>query len=683
MNLVLRALTLNDQPLSQAIVGCFDAKGGTIGRSDTNTMTLPDPERHISRLQAEVIAHEGHFVVRNAASANAIFVNGRALGPGERSVLANHDELRVGGYVLGVVIEADNEVVRTITHGRAVVDARAVIVGSAAEHRTDPRQMAQGRDAVRSAAPLSQPPLPPAPRAAAPVAPTAASASNPFADLLGPSAPASPASATSDPFAGLLGTPGAAPAASTSGDPFSFLSKPATPPVRPAASPPSSPSPPLPPHAPKAAPARLPDDFDPFADLAPPPAAGTGSSSPPSHVGANDLLGSVGAGSGTPASIDTSFGLGPVARGAPDPLADFLAAPPGESGKPMAGGGAVSTDPLAMFGPAAAAPPAPPAAHAAFNHTPELNAAYRPPQVAPAAPATPSVDDVFAGLGLETGSSSAAAHADPLAGFLGKPAPSTPATPPSASSPSTPASIDVEIPVTTPAIRRGTVMPTTAATPPRQPAPESPAAAATAVANDALWSAFCEGAGIRIDLPQGLNPEQMRIVGQVLREAAEGALHLMAVRATAKTELRAAVTTIRAKNNNPLKFSPNAQSALEQLLQPPLRGFMAGPLAMRDAMHDLVGHSIGTMAGMRAALAGVLGRFEPAQLERKLVGKNMLDSLLPMNRKAKLWDLYLQHFSAIRDEAQDDFHTLFGAAFVAAYEDQLDRLQPPGGDAGA
>src|SRR5207245_82630 len=101
--------------------------------------------------------------------------------------------------------------------------------------------------------------------------------------------------------------------------------------------------------------------------------------------------------------------------------------------KPMAGGGAVSTDPLAMFGPAAAAAPAP-AAHAAFNHTPELNAAYRPPQVASAAPATPSVDDVFAGLGLETGSNSAAAHADPLAGFLGKPAPSTPAPPPSASS---------------------------------------------------------------------------------------------------------------------------------------------------------------------------------------------------------------------------------------------------------
>jgi len=69
MNLVLRAMSLNEQPLSQAIVGCFDEKGGTIGRSDTNTMTLPDPERHISRLQAEVIADGAQFLVRNAASA--------------------------------------------------------------------------------------------------------------------------------------------------------------------------------------------------------------------------------------------------------------------------------------------------------------------------------------------------------------------------------------------------------------------------------------------------------------------------------------------------------------------------------------------------------------------------------------------------------------------------------------
>jgi FHA domain-containing protein len=102
---------------------------------------------------------------------------------------------------------------------------------------------------------------------------------------------------------------------------------------------------------------------------------------------------------------------------------------------------------------------------------------------------------------------------------------------------------------------------------------------------------------------------------------------------------------------------------------------MTGPEAVSDAMDDLLGHTIGTMVGMRAALEGVLGRFEPAQLESKLVGHSMLDSLLPMNRRAKLWELYLQHFEGVRAEAQDDFHNLFGRAFLQAYEEQLDRLE--------
>jgi FHA domain-containing protein len=153
-----------------------------------------------------------------------------------------------------------------------------------------------------------------------------------------------------------------------------------------------------------------------------------------------------------------------------------------------------------------------------------------------------------------------------------------------------------------------------------------------------------------------------------------GTLQLIAVRAVTKQELRAPVTMIQSRNNNPMKFSPDARAALEQMLQPPMRGFLPGPAAMTDAMDDLVGHSIGTIAGTRAALEGVLQKFSPQELESKLVGKSRLDEILPMMRKAKLWELYLQHFEAICGEAQDDFQNLFGKAFVGAYEQQLDRL---------
>ena len=202
----------------------------------------------------------------------------------------------------------------------------------------------------------------------------------------------------------------------------------------------------------------------------------------------------------------------------------------------------------------------------------------------------------------------------------------------------------------------------------------APAAARRSDA-DPLWQAFCDAAGVEIDMPQGLTPELMAMLGTLLRSAVDGTQQLMAIRTASKYELRAQVTMIKARENNPLKFAPDGTAALTQLLLPPMRGFISGPAAMTDAMNDLVGHSIGTMAGMRAALAGVLDRFTPAQLESQLGARSMLDSLLPMSRKAKLWELYLQHFEAIRNEAQEDFHTLFGKAFLTAYEQQLERLQ--------
>jgi FHA domain-containing protein len=190
-----------------------------------------------------------------------------------------------------------------------------------------------------------------------------------------------------------------------------------------------------------------------------------------------------------------------------------------------------------------------------------------------------------------------------------------------------------------------------------------------------LWAAFCEGAGVQVTPPQGVNAELLRLCGSLLRASIDGVLQLIAVRAATRHELHAQVTVIQARENNPLKFSPDPQSALEQLLQPPMRGFLPGAAAVTEAMDDLVGHAIGTMAGTRSALEGVLGRFSPEALEAKLVGRTVLDSLLPMARKARLWELYLQHQEGIREEAQEDFHALFGKAFLDAYEQQLEQLR--------
>jgi FHA domain-containing protein len=194
--------------------------------------------------------------------------------------------------------------------------------------------------------------------------------------------------------------------------------------------------------------------------------------------------------------------------------------------------------------------------------------------------------------------------------------------------------------------------------------------------------AFLAGAGVPdLKMPGGLTPQLMNMFGRLLRESTQGTLDLLLARALTKREVHAEVTMIVARENNPLKFSPNVEVALSHLLAPQGRGFMTPLRAMKDAYNDLRSHQLGFMAGMRAALAGVLERFDPQHLEKRLSQKSVMDSLLPMNRRAKLWDLFSELYGDISKEAEDDFHALFGREFLRAYEEQVAKLEREDKDA--
>lgn len=358
---------------------------------------------------------------------------------------------------------------------------------------------------------------------------------------------------------------------------------------------------------------------DPFAPAPPPP--------PPRAPDA-DLLGLGGGRNDT--SVDALFGLN--AGGTRDP---FLGTPLGDPGSVPAAAGAETVDPLALFGGPAAPPPV---ASPQRDDAPVLKQAFTPPR---AEPPPAAGEMVFSWDQSLPGPAMAPSASVPLT-VLAEPAAR--------------AEISVD-----------RVAPQPVAAP--APAPGMPAE------QGELLEAFLRGLGVPLRLPAGLTPELMEQIGVVLRESTQGTLDLLTARALTKREVRAEVTMIVSKGNNPLKFSPDVGFALTQLLVPQGRGFMPPDEAMRDAYDDLRAHQFGFMAGMRAALSGVLKRFEPAALEQRVLARSVLDSLLPGARKARLWDLFEQMYGEISREAEDDFHALFGREFLRAYEEQVERLQ--------
>ena len=204
------------------------------------------------------------------------------------------------------------------------------------------------------------------------------------------------------------------------------------------------------------------------------------------------------------------------------------------------------------------------------------------------------------------------------------------------------------------------------------PGAAAPAGAAT---DSELLAAFLRGVKSTHQMPSQLTPELMERVGAMLYTATHGTLQLLISRQEFKRVVHSEVTMISAEANNPLKFSPNAEVALAHMLGPRVRGFMGAEDAMNNAYADLRAHQFGVMVGMRAALSHVLGLFTPEQLEKRLSEKSKFDEFFSASRKARLWDQFCKLYTGIAAEAEDNFHTLFGAAFATAYDEQMARFK--------
>jgi FHA domain-containing protein len=199
----------------------------------------------------------------------------------------------------------------------------------------------------------------------------------------------------------------------------------------------------------------------------------------------------------------------------------------------------------------------------------------------------------------------------------------------------------------------------------------------------ALKEAFLRGAGLGSEAISGeLTPEMMEKIGKLMATSLQGTIDLLALRSLVRKEVKAEVTMVVVRNNNPLKFFTDSQTVLTQMLRKKMPGFLEPVDAVEEAYADLRAHQMGAVAGMRASLQGLIARLKPATLASEARAPALLDRLLPWRRQAGMWQAYAEQHAVLAAEYEDPSKTMSGPAFLRAYEAEVERVNAGAGAGG-
>jgi type VI secretion system protein ImpI len=161
-------------------------------------------------------------------------------------------------------------------------------------------------------------------------------------------------------------------------------------------------------------------------------------------------------------------------------------------------------------------------------------------------------------------------------------------------------------------------------------------------------------------------------VDQIFRVVVDGVMDVLRARAEIKNTFRLPVTIIQRSENNPLKFAPNPDEALQKIMAPSNGAFMSGTAAFEDAFDDIRCHQMAMLAGVRAAFESLLVHFNPDRFEQEADGSSKRSAFAG---KGKYWDKYRENFDGLSRDPDECFRRLFGDEFARAYEEQLSRLK--------
>jgi type VI secretion system protein len=185
-------------------------------------------------------------------------------------------------------------------------------------------------------------------------------------------------------------------------------------------------------------------------------------------------------------------------------------------------------------------------------------------------------------------------------------------------------------------------------------------------------------------IPAGREQQTLITIGHFIRAAAEGTINVLRTRSLVKAQFRLNQTTIQPKENNPLKFAPNAEEALKHLFYKRPADYLPPVEAIEEALEDVRAHQAATVVAMKAAFRDLLERFDPDGLEDKFNRGLKRGALLKATNRAKFWDLYRDYYQVIGGHSDENFANIAGPRFAEAFDAEMRRLtgrEPAGADA--
>ncbi len=212
-------------------------------------------------------------------------------------------------------------------------------------------------------------------------------------------------------------------------------------------------------------------------------------------------------------------------------------------------------------------------------------------------------------------------------------------------------------------------------------APTPPPMAAVPVNDDAgraFVRAFCEGAGLSTDAVGKIAPQDFaRELGSTLRVVSTEMMAMLQDRATTKRFTKGGDRTmIGAKNNNPLKFLPDAKQAMEVMFVAPREGFMKAGESVTAGMADIRLHQMAVFAAIQPALLKLLEDLSPDSIDDGS-GGGAVSILSGGANKKKAWDTFVErwdakagaHENGMLDVFLQHFAESYGAAVAAGRKD--------------